>query len=103
MKTVLEREGKAEELQKDRKIELDDKVTKYSLQPISLGFFGGVLNFNKINVFYRKTFGFIRSQLEKNDFKESPPAYTSCAIGKKSADGQGNWQRKQRNSKILLF
>ncbi len=73
MKTVLEREGKTEELQKDRKIELDDKVPKYNLQPISLGFFGGVLDFNKMNFFYRRTFGFIRSQLEKDNFKESPP------------------------------
>jgi menaquinone-dependent protoporphyrinogen oxidase len=72
MKTVLEREGKIEELQKDRKIELDDKVPKYNLQPISLGFFGGVLDFNKMNFFYRRTFGFIRAQLEKDNFKESP-------------------------------
>src|ERR1700690_3157497 len=40
MKTVTEREGKTEELEKARKMELEDKVTKYNLQPISLGFFG---------------------------------------------------------------
>jgi menaquinone-dependent protoporphyrinogen IX oxidase len=72
MKTVTEREGKTEELQKTRKMELDDKVVKYNLQPISLGFFGGVLDFNKMNMITRRTLGFLRPQLEKDGFKESP-------------------------------
>jgi menaquinone-dependent protoporphyrinogen oxidase len=73
MKTVTEREGKTEELEKTRKMELEDKVTKYNLQPTSLGFFGGVLDFNKMNIITRKTLGFLRPQLEKDGFKESPP------------------------------
>jgi menaquinone-dependent protoporphyrinogen oxidase len=73
MKTVTEREGKIEELKKTRKMELEDKVTKYNLQPISLGFFGGVLDFNKMNIITRKTLGFLRPQMEKDGFKESPP------------------------------
>jgi menaquinone-dependent protoporphyrinogen IX oxidase len=72
MKTVTEREGKIEELEKTRKMELEDKVIKYNLQPISLGFFGGVLDFNKMNIITRRTLGFLRSQLEKDGFKESP-------------------------------
>jgi menaquinone-dependent protoporphyrinogen oxidase len=72
MKTVTGREGKTEELEKTRKMELEDKVTKYNLQPISLGFFGGVLDFNKMNIITRKTLGFLRPQLEKDGFKESP-------------------------------
>ena len=72
MKTVTEREGKTEELVKTRKLELEDKVAKYNLQPISLGFFGGVLNFNKMNIITRRTLGFLRPQLEKDGFKESP-------------------------------
>ena len=73
MKTVLEREGKTEELKKDRKMELEDKVAKRNLQPISLGFFGGVMNFNKMNVITRKTVGSFRVRFEKAGFKESPP------------------------------
>src|SRR4030042_6558643 len=72
MKTVTEREGKTEDLEKTRKMELDDKVTKYNLQPVSLGFFGGVLDFNKMNIITRKTVGFLKPQLEKDGFKESP-------------------------------
>ncbi len=72
MKTVSEREGKTEELTKSRKIDLDDKIVKYGLHPIAVGFFGGVLDFNKMNIITRRTFGFIRPQLEKDGFKEAP-------------------------------
>ena len=52
---------------------LDDKVAKYGLHPLATGFFGGVINFNKMNPLTRRTFGFIRPQLEKDGFKESEP------------------------------
>jgi len=52
-------------------MELEDKVIKYNLHPISLGFFGCVLDFNKMNKIIRKTLGFLRTQLEKDDLKES--------------------------------
>ncbi len=35
MKTVLEREGKTEELKKDRTMELEDKIVKHNLEPIA--------------------------------------------------------------------
>ncbi len=54
-------------------MELEDKVTKYNLKPISLGFFGGVLDFNKMNIITMKTLGFLRPQLQKDGFKEMPP------------------------------
>jgi menaquinone-dependent protoporphyrinogen IX oxidase len=73
MKTVTEREGKTEELAKTRKMELEDKVAKYNLQPLSLGFFGGALDFNKMNIITRRPLGFLRPQLEQDGFKESPP------------------------------
>ena len=44
----------------------------YGLLPLASGFFGGVLDFNKMNIITRRTFGFIRPQLEKDGFKESP-------------------------------
>jgi len=72
MKSVPEREGKQDELEKARKIDLDDKVAKYGLHPVATGFFGGVLDFNKMNVITRRTFGFIRPQLAKDGFKETP-------------------------------
>ncbi|MGD6809806.1 MAG: flavodoxin domain-containing protein [Candidatus Bathyarchaeia archaeon] len=73
MKSVLEKEGKLEQLEKDKKIEVDDKIAKFGLNPISVGFFGGMINFNKMNIITRKAFGSIRPQLEKDGFVESPP------------------------------
>lgn len=73
MKTVLEREGKLEQLVKDRKIEIEDKLPKYNLTPLTIGFFGGTINFNKMNIITRKAFGSIKQTLDKDGFKESPP------------------------------
>ncbi len=73
MKTVLEREGKNEQLENDRKMELDDKIIKYGLQPISVGFFGGVIDFNKMNIVTRKMSGSMKTRLEKDGFKETKP------------------------------
>jgi menaquinone-dependent protoporphyrinogen oxidase len=72
MKTVSEREGKLEDLAKAHKMSLDDIVAKYNLTPLSCGFFGGVLDFNKMNIIFRRTFGFIKPQLLKDGFKEMP-------------------------------
>jgi menaquinone-dependent protoporphyrinogen oxidase len=73
MKSVPEREGKTEDLAKDRKMSIDDIVAKYSLNPIAEGFFGGILDFNKMNFLYRRTFGMIKPQLEADGFKASEP------------------------------
>ena len=34
---------------------LEEKAAKYNLQPVALGLFGGVYNFNKMGWFFRKT------------------------------------------------
>jgi menaquinone-dependent protoporphyrinogen oxidase len=71
MKTVSEREGKTEDVEKSRKIALEDKVAEYGLKPISLGFFGGVLDYNKMGFLMRRTMGFLKPQLEKDGFRET--------------------------------
>jgi len=73
MKTMSEREGKTEDVVNSRKVALEDKVSKYNLQPIALGFFGGVLDFNKMNFLMRRTMGFLKPQLEKDGFQEVQP------------------------------
>jgi menaquinone-dependent protoporphyrinogen oxidase len=73
MKTVPEREGNAKGLAEDRKWDLDDKIIKWNLHPMSVGFFGGVINFNEMNFVARKTFGSIKKRLEAAGFKESEP------------------------------
>lgn len=73
MKMVPQKEGKPEEVEKIRKAALEDKIVKYNLQPIAVGFFGGILNFGKMNMLFRRTFGMIRPQLESDGFKEGEP------------------------------
>ena len=73
MKSVSEREGKTDDLASSHKIALEDKVAQFSLHPIALGFFGGVIDFNKMNFLFKKTMGFLKPQLEKDGFKEEPP------------------------------
>ncbi len=73
MKTVSEREGKTEDVAKMRKVALEDKVAQYSLHPITLGFFGGVLDYNKMGFLFKRTMGFLKPQLEKDGFKETAP------------------------------
>ena len=60
-------------METDRKFDLDNKLPRYSFKPISVGFFSGVINFNKMNFFFRKSFGSLRERLEKDGFKESEP------------------------------
>ena len=61
-------------MEETRKIDIDDKVAKYNLHPISIGFFGGVLNFNKMNFLSRRMFGgFIKEQMGTDGFKETEP------------------------------
>jgi menaquinone-dependent protoporphyrinogen IX oxidase len=73
MKTVSEREGKTDDVEKMRKLSLEDKVAKYGLKPVALGFFGGVIDFNKMGFIYRRGMGFMRPMLEKDGFKEVQP------------------------------
>jgi menaquinone-dependent protoporphyrinogen oxidase len=71
LKPVEEREGKTAHVARTRKIGLDDKILKYHLKPITMGFFGGVLDYNKMGYLTRKAMevGY-KSQLQKNGFKE---------------------------------
>ena len=73
MKSVPEKEGKPDQVEKIRKAGLDDKIAKYHLNPIAIGFFGGVMNFNKMSFIFKKTLGSLKPQLEKDGFKQTDP------------------------------
>jgi menaquinone-dependent protoporphyrinogen oxidase len=74
LKPVEERKGKTERVARTRKIGLDDKISKYNLKPIAIGFFGGVIDYNKMNFITRKAVeaGY-KSDLQKYGFKETTP------------------------------
>ena len=73
MKSVLEREGKKDELAKAWKNDLEDKAAKYGLHPLAMAMFGGVIDYNKMNIITRKAFGSFKKQLETDGFKETQP------------------------------
>ena len=73
MKTMAEREGKTDQVAHTRKKALEDKVAQYSLHPISLGFFGGVVDFNRMGLLTKMAMGLARPALEKDGFKEVQP------------------------------
>jgi menaquinone-dependent protoporphyrinogen oxidase len=73
MKMVSEREGKTEDVAEMRRVSLEDKVAKYGLKPVALGFFGGVIDFNKMGFVARRGMGFLKPVLEKDGFKEVQP------------------------------
>jgi len=91
MKTIAEREGKTEEggVCSSRKV-AEDIVAEYRLKPITMGFFGGVLDYNKMGFFERKAMGFLKPQLEKDGFKETEPGVYDL----RDWDEIRNWARE---------
>ena len=72
LKPVEEKEGKTAAVARTQKIGLDGKILKYKLKPIMIGYFGGVLDYNKMSFLTRKAMELgYKSQLQKNGFKES--------------------------------
>jgi menaquinone-dependent protoporphyrinogen oxidase len=73
VKSSFEREGKQEDLKNAWKLNIEDKVANYGLNPIAVAMFGGVIDYNKMNVITRKLMGSMRKQLEADGFKETQP------------------------------
>jgi menaquinone-dependent protoporphyrinogen oxidase len=76
LKPIEEKNGKTDRVARTRKVGLDDKILKYNLKPITIGYFGGVLDYNKLSFLTRKAMevGY-KGQLQKNGFKE-----TECGV-----------------------
>ncbi len=73
MKSVFEREGKMEELEKIRRTYFEEKMAKYGLKPIAVGLFGGVIDYSKMGLLTRKAMGSMKSRFEEAGFKEEKP------------------------------
>ena len=74
VKSIAEKEGNTEEVVKMRKAALDDKVSKYHLKPITLGFFGGIIDFNRMGFLTRKGMeAAFKSPLQRHGFMETEP------------------------------
>lgn len=70
---ILEYDGQTEELQDNWQKFLVDKVEKYSLNPVAIGMFGGVWDYNKMGFVFKKTMGPFRIKLEEVGIEEVKP------------------------------
>jgi menaquinone-dependent protoporphyrinogen oxidase len=70
---LIEHENKTEEVKNNRKLYLEDKATKYNLQPVSMVILGGVWDFNKMNFLFRRTLASFKPKIEAAGYKEIKP------------------------------
>ncbi len=71
---IAQKEGSTEEVAKERKIALEDKVAKYGLKPVAMELFGGILNYPKMGFMARKGMEIaFKSRLQNTGFKEVEP------------------------------
>ncbi|MFX1272450.1 MAG: flavodoxin domain-containing protein [Promethearchaeota archaeon] len=70
---VMEHDGQTDEMEDHWQKQLVDKAEEYSIDPIALGRFGGVWDYNKMSFVFRKTMGPFRMKLEEVGIKEVEP------------------------------
>ena len=73
--TPLTEEEKNKEMEDAKRKYLEDKAIQYDLNPISLGFFGGIYDFNKMSWLLRKTMSGLKPKLEEAGFKETKSGF----------------------------
>ena len=64
---------KAESIEKARTKYLEEKAAKYNLQPIALGLFGGVYNYNRVPWLFGKFMQAIKPRLEEAGVPQTEP------------------------------
>ena len=73
------------------KLDLEDRVVKYGLKPVSMGFFGGIIDFNKMNFLTRKGMEIaFKEPLKKHAFRETAPG----SYDLRDWDKIHNWARE---------
>jgi menaquinone-dependent protoporphyrinogen oxidase len=90
---LTEEEKKPEVIENYKIKYLQEKATKYNLQPIALGFFGGVYNFNKVSWLFRKFMAGVKPKLEEAGFKETEPGLYDL----RDLDAIRNWAKALAN------
>jgi len=66
-------QGKMAEVDRAREKYLEEKAANYSLKPIEMTIFGGVLDFNKMGFLTRKTMSGMKPSFEAAGYKETKP------------------------------
>jgi menaquinone-dependent protoporphyrinogen IX oxidase len=72
-KPLDDKTDKAESIEKARTKYLEEKAAKYNLQPVALGLFGGVYNYNRVPWLFGKFMQSIKPQLEEAGIPQTEP------------------------------
>jgi len=75
VQAIYEHEGKTDSMERAWRKYLEEKAEKYSLNPIAMAIFGGVLNFNKMSWMTRKTVGQLWRKFEEAGFEKKDGIY----------------------------
>ena len=70
---AMEHDGQTDEIDEHWHKHLVDQAEKYSIDPIALGRFGGIWDYNKMSFVFRKTMGPFRMKLEEIGIEEVEP------------------------------
>ena len=87
---LAEGEEKTKEIEDAKRKYLEDKAVQYDLEPIALGFFGGIYDFNKMFWFLRKTMSGVKPKLEEAGFKETKNGFCDT----RNLDAISNWAKE---------
>ncbi|MBA7485146.1 hypothetical protein ES707_20681 [subsurface metagenome] len=68
-----EKEEKSKSIENARTKYLEEKAAQYNIQPVALGLFGGVYDFNNMPWWSKKFMGSLKPKLEEAGFKETKP------------------------------
>ncbi|MHA3963264.1 MAG: flavodoxin domain-containing protein [Candidatus Thorarchaeota archaeon SMTZ1-45] len=88
-KAILEYDGQTSEMEENWQKYLVEKTEKYSINPVALGMFGGVWDYNKMSFVFKKTMGPFRMKLEEVGIKEVAPG----VFDTRNWDEIRNWAR----------
>jgi menaquinone-dependent protoporphyrinogen oxidase len=75
IKAIYDHEENSEELEKAQKKYLDEKAEKYSLKPVVMTIFGGVLNYDNMGWMARKTVGQLYRKYEAMGIEKKDGVY----------------------------
>jgi menaquinone-dependent protoporphyrinogen oxidase len=89
VQAIYEYEGNTEAMERAWRKYLEEKAEKYSLNPIAMAIFGGVLNFSKMGWMARKTVGQLWRKFEEAGFEKKNEKYDT-----RDWDAIQNWAKE---------
>ncbi|MBA7703590.1 hypothetical protein ES703_112376 [subsurface metagenome] len=87
---LTEHDGNPEEIGRARKKYLEEKASKYNLNPISMGLFGGIWDYNNMPFWAKKFMGPLKIKIKAAGIKETKPGVYDT----RNWDAIQNWAKE---------